>query len=60
MKKKIANGLIWLTVVGGMLGLAGSLYAITPYTDDSVFFNCHLHGNEICGSVAVWHGWVNW
>jgi len=27
--------------------------------EDSERFNCHFHGNKICGPGAVWHGFVN-
>jgi len=27
--------------------------------EDSKYFNCHFHGNKVCGPGAPWHGFVN-
>jgi uncharacterized protein YxeA len=31
---------------------------LTPTNEDSPAFNCHLHGNLVCGTSAPWHGFT--
>lgn len=52
--------------VANVLAFAISLFCLgvvllltAQPAEDSVFFNCHLHGNEVCGADEGLGGFVN-
>lgn len=45
-------------IVSLLLALSPIL-GLADVREDEPLWNCHVHGNQVCGPEAPWHGFVN-
>ena len=56
MRTRIADVATALAVALATVVFLVAAYASLSPVEDSPLFNCHLHGNHICGPSVPWHG----